>query len=73
MGGLKEANYTLEGRIEKDVFYAQLSSHFEMGGGPPDFIGYMMGKIFNSRGSGTWTSVHPQGSSSGDYSSKKIK
>ena len=73
IGGKGEADYKLEGKIEKDVFKASFSGHSEMAEGPSDVSGRMRGTISKSQGSGTWNALHALGSSAGSYTMKKIR
>jgi hypothetical protein len=73
IGGTGEADYKLEGKIERDVFKASFSGHSEMAEGPSDVSGRMRGTVSNSLGSGTWNAIHSLGSSAGKYTMKKIR
>ena len=73
IGGTGEADYKLEGKIERDVFKASFSGHSEMAEGPSDVSGRMRGTVSNSLGSGTWNAIHSLGSSTGKYTMKKIR
>ena len=73
IGGTGEADYKLEGKIERDVFKASFSGHSEMAEGPSDVSGRMRGTVSKSLGSGTWNAIHSLGSSAGKYTMKKIR
>jgi hypothetical protein len=44
-----------------------------MAEGPSSVSGKMQGKLVGSQGSGTWRVIHALGTSSGEYTMKKIK
>jgi hypothetical protein len=71
-GGMGDADYKLRGKINKDVFTANIGGHADMAAGPSSVNGKMQGKIVGSQGSGTWRVIHALGLSSGKYTMKKI-
>lgn len=73
IGGIGEADYKLEGRIEKDRFKVRFSGYSGMAEGPSHVSGDLTGTVFNSQGSGTWRALHAQGFSAGKYTMKKIR
>jgi hypothetical protein len=69
--GPGEADYTLEGKIEKDTFIANFKGPSYMSIGPGFIQGKMQGTIFKGQGAGTWRVMHPMGFSAGKYSMRK--
>jgi hypothetical protein len=71
-GGLGEADYKLKGKIKKNIFSVSINGDSEMAEGPSVVYGSMKGSFADSHGSGTWHVAHNRGTSSGEYTMKKI-
>ena len=66
------ADYKLEGKIEKSFFNGNLSGTSKMEVGSSSTSGTIIGMVFKSQGSGTYSVLHALGSSHGYYIMKKI-
>ena len=69
--GPGDADYSFEGKIEKDYFRASFSGPSYMAAGSAIIHGKMNGIIFKDNGTGTWSVMHPMGISTGKYFMRK--
>ncbi|MBT8356333.1 MAG: hypothetical protein HKO79_12455 [Desulfobacterales bacterium] len=72
-GGLGDADYKFNGKIENNAFSIHLGGHSEMAEGPSSIIGKLNGIVELSKGSGQWVVTHALGSSTGKYVMVKLR
>jgi hypothetical protein len=72
-GGMGNADYKLKGKIIKGVFTTRIGGYSNMTAGPSTVSGNMKGRIIGSQGSGIWRVLHALGTSTGEFTMKKIE